>query len=120
MDRVPKLDDKLRDIKKPELEVLDALSIGLKDVLILCAGFEDRALAVLEQQTTSGNAGFTVLVMQYRPYIKENKYTEIKELCEKNAINMIESTYDRQNPAGICDKILSLLNGVNGKIYIDI
>ncbi len=120
MDRVPKLDDKLRDIKKPELEVLDALSIGLKDVLILCAGFEDRALAVLKQQTMSGNAGFTVLVMQYRPYIEENKYTEIKELCHKSALNLIELTYDRQNPAGICDKIISLLNGIEGKIYIDI
>jgi len=120
MDRVSRKDDILRDIKKPELKVLDAFAIGNEDALILCAGFEDRALAVLEQQTTSGNAGFTVLVMQYRPYIKENKYTEIKELCEKNAINMIESTYDRENPAGICDKMLSLLNGVNGKIYIDI
>ena len=120
MDRVPRLDDKLRDIKKPELEVLDALSIGHKDVLILCAGFEDRALAVLKQQTMSGNSGFTVLAMQYLPYIEENKHAEIKDLCEKNAINMMELTYDRQNPSWICDKIISLLNGVNGKIYIDI
>ncbi len=77
MDRVSRKDDILRDIKKLELEVLDSFVIGNEDALILCAGFEDRALAVLEQQTMSGNADFTVLVIQYRPYIEENKYTEI-------------------------------------------
>jgi len=120
MNRVLRIDDKLRDIKKPELKQLDSLFIEKKDALILCAGFEDRALAVLEQQTMSDNSGFTVLVMQYLPYIEENKYAEIKELCDKSALNLIELTYDRQNPAGICDKIISLLNGVKGKIYIDI
>lgn len=120
MGKILRRDDKLRNINKPELEVLDAYSIGHNDVLILCAGFEDRALAVLQQQTTYGNAHFTVLIMQYRPYIKENRYIEIKELCNKSALNLIELTYDRQNPAGICDKILSLLSSVDGKIYIDI
>lgn len=120
MDRIQRIDDKLRDIKKPELEVFNSISILHNDVLILCAGFEDRALAVLKQQTMSGNADFTVLVIQYRPYIEENKYTEIKELCYKSELNLLELTYDRQNPAGICDKIISLLNDVDGKIYIDI
>jgi hypothetical protein len=120
MDRVKRFDDKLREIKKPELEQLDSLFIEKKDALILCAGFEDRALSTLKQQIMSGNSGFAVFAFRYLPYVKENKFEEIKELCEKNAINMVELIYDRQNPAGSCDKIISLLNGVDGRIYIDI
>lgn len=120
MDRVKRVDDKLREIKKPELEQIDSLFIEKKDALILCAGFEDRALSTLKQQTISGNSGFTVFAFRYLPYVKENKSEEIKELCEKNAINMVELIYDRQNPAGVCNNLISLLTKIDGNIYIDI
>ena len=54
-------DEQLTKLAKPSVMNIDHFILGRNDLLIACAGFEDRALAVL-RDASSGGASFTVLL----------------------------------------------------------
>ena len=76
-------DEILSAITKPKLSALERLALESDDWLILCAGFEDRALAAIEGATASGTA-FNVLLVQYEPVMAENRISTIEELCSRS------------------------------------
>jgi len=120
MDKVIKNNGKLKLIPKPELVNFDSSEISEGDVLVICAGFEDRALSVLEHSVSSGCLFSSVLMFEYLPYLQQNKSDSIVELCRKNGIDLVRVTYDRGNPAGISIPFIEFIKGIPGKIFIDI
>jgi len=120
MDRVQRIDDKLRELEKPELRIMQKLSLKEEDALILSAGFEDRAIEVLKRAVAEGNQGSTAIVFTYLPLLKENKTEEVSKLYVDGGLNLIYIEYDRHNPVGIGTKLMDVLKNITGNIYMDI
>ncbi len=120
MDRVQRIDDKLRQLEKPLLCVMQKLSLSKEDVLIVSAGFEDRAIEVLRRVVSEGSQGSMVIVFTYLPTLKENKKEDIAKLCSDGGLHPIYIEYDRHSPSGIGDKLSDILSNIVGNIYMDI
>lgn len=120
MQKVLRIDRKLYQIDKPGLAASDNVSLNKEDLLILCAGFEDRVMTCLNLAMTSGKTGFSVVLIDYLPYVNENKTEEIKKKCNRGGITVHHITYDRQNPQGMGNKILGVLKPEKGGIFVDI
>jgi len=89
------------------------------DCLVVCAGFEDRALGALKNAAGAGT-GFSVLIIDYRPFLEENRLAEIRALCAAKHLRTVELTYDRQNPAGFGAVLGDKIGGVKGRIFLDV
>jgi hypothetical protein len=120
LQKVLRIDRKLYQIDKPGLAASDNVSLNKEDLLILCAGFEDRVMTCLNLAMTSGKTGFSVVLIDYLPYVNENKTEEIKKKCNRGGITVHHITYDRQNPQGMGNKILGVLKPEKGGIFVDI
>lgn len=120
MQKVLRIDRKLYQIDKPGLTATDNVSLNKEDLLILCAGFEDRVMTGLNLAMKSGKTGFSVVLIDYLPYVDENKTEEIKKKCNRGGITVHNITYDRQNPQGMGNKILGVLRPEKGRILVDI
>jgi hypothetical protein len=112
-------DEWLADLPKPSFETVTQYVMAPKDWLIVCAGFEDRALAVLENAVLMRRP-FNVLLIHYEPYFQENKSDMIRKIIENVGINVSEVTYNRQEPAGFGTTLLEKLSVCQGHIFVDI
>lgn len=112
-------DEKLADLIKPGLETVSQFVFDQKDWLIVCAGFEERAVGVL-QSAASSQIPFNVLMVRYDPFLKENKIDIIRDICQRSRINIVEITYNRQEPTGFGGKLLEQLDSCQGHIYVDV
>ncbi|HAO79923.1 MAG TPA: hypothetical protein DCQ92_13320 [Verrucomicrobia subdivision 3 bacterium] len=117
--RVLRLDEKLAALPKPLLQPVKAISLESSDCLILCAGFEDRVLGVLDS-TLLESASFKVIVIEYLPFVPQNRSAIIREKCVRHGISFSDVTYDRQNPTGFGEILLEQLAKCNGRIFIDV
>ena len=104
---------------KPSFERVTQYVMAPDDWLIVCAGFEDRALAVL-QNAISMQRPFNVLLVHYKPYFQENKSEMIRRIIQDSGINLSEVTYDRQEPAGFGGTVLEKLSVCQGRIVVDV
>ena len=118
--RISRIDEVLTDLTKPELDDADSLDISAADCLIVCAGFEDRALAFLRNSTSRPGHQFHVLVINYLPVISQNRAIEIDEICCRSQLHQIPVTYDRRDPAGFGDAFLDKLRSLGGRVYLDV
>lgn len=118
--KVLRIDRKLEKLQKPSLLPIDIPPINDGDTLILCAGFEDRAIKAFDLAIESGKIGFSLVIIEYLPEVRENKIDEIINKCEKYGISFCRLIYDRQNPSGVENKLLSILNPYSGRIFVDI
>src|SRR5205823_4022332 len=89
------------------------------DVLVLCAGFEERALSFLND-VVGQPSDFRVILINYLPYMNENRRVEIHDICRAASIPCSDVSYDRQNPSGFGDSLLDNVGSVRGRLYIDI
>jgi len=118
--KVLRIDRKLEILDKPSLLPTDFVPLNNDDTLILCAGFEDRAIKAFELALESGKTGFKLLIIEYLPLVRENKIDEIINKCEKYSIPYKRLVYDRQNPSGIGNKLLGILKPDGSRIFVDI
>lgn len=96
-----RVDEQLQRIVLPKLEVNAAPSLGSNDCLVLCSGFEDRALAVLESAIQNRKeSAFNVLRVDYLPRYEENQSEKISRLCSAANLVVKNVCYDRESPAG--------------------
>ncbi|MEW6682686.1 MAG: hypothetical protein AB1451_07150 [Nitrospirota bacterium] len=116
---VPTPDEKLAAQRKPALVAVDAVELHPQDWLVVCGGFEDRALAILENATSNGTP-FNVAVIVYEPFVPENKTADIRRICQDRGISVRELTYDRQDPAGFGNDLIEALAVCRGRIVVDI
>ena len=117
--RVARPDERLAALTKPLLQPTAQFRLQADDCLVVCAGFEDRALGVLRNALTAGTR-CAVLIIDYLPFIAENRLPEIRSLCETAKLRKTEVTYDRQNPAGFGVVLVERLAGVPGRIFLDV
>jgi len=106
MQKALRIDQKLSLLDIPSLEIIDDLAFKREDVVICCAGFEDRALSVLNSAISSGDKYFFLILISYLPFVQENRDEDIKKFCEDNNIKMHNIIYDRENPYSIGENIL--------------
>ncbi|HEY2292688.1 MAG TPA: hypothetical protein VGM86_18460 [Thermoanaerobaculia bacterium] len=111
--------EKLAALEWPELEVVERISLLPDDWLVVCAGFEDRARAVLENVVVSGGR-CRVLLILYRPFIDENKEHEYFKICHEAGIEPAKIIYNCQEPAGFGGHFLEELVSNQGRIFVDV
>jgi hypothetical protein len=117
--RVLRIDEKLAALPKPSLQPVERLSLESNDCLILCAGFEDRVLGVLDSALL-GSAPFKVVVVEYLPFVSQNRSPIIREKCVRYGLSFSDVTYDRQNPAGFGEALLERLANCDRRIIVDV
>jgi len=120
MSRVLRIDRKLYNLEKPLLVPSDTVPLNSGDTLILCGGFEDRSVTALNNAIKSGNNEFSIVLIEYLPYVAENKIDEIIRKCEERQISIYHVLYDRENPAGIGNKFLDILKPGANRIFVDV
>lgn len=119
MERILRMDERLAALVKPELEPFEQVSLARGDVLIVCAGFEERAVGILRRSVQNG-IGFRVLIIDYLPPYAENRLNEILRLCNDSKLEHDHLTYDRRNPAGFGEILVHKLGDAGQRIFLDI
>lgn len=121
MNKVLRVDEKLRRFNKPSMVPTEIPKMKSGDIVIMCAGFEDRSIELLERISKENVAKqIFLIVFKYLPYVKENKLEEIKKLCNTTGLKFEVLKYDRQNPIIDYKRINNLVDLYNGRIYLDI
>jgi hypothetical protein len=110
-------DEVLARLPQPLLEPLDEFRLGRDDWLILCAGFEDRALGVL-RNALHHQPVFNVMLIGYKPFVRENKNDTARGMCRDAHVSEID--YDRQNPQGFGSKVAHILSDCRGRVFLDV
>lgn len=112
-------DERLAALLKPDFEVVKQFEMAPEDLLVICAGFEDRALGVL-QNAASGQTPFNVLLIHYEPFFPQNKTDAIHDVCQRADIKLVEVTYNRKDPSGFGDTFLGRLTDCTGRVFVDV
>lgn len=112
-------DEWLANLEKPTFDKTMQVVMAPEDWLVICVGFEDRAVGVL-QNAVSGQTSFNVLLVRYEPFFEENRIDDIHSICQLGRINVVEVTYNREEPSGFGSTILEQLTSCRGRIYIDV
>lgn len=119
-------DELLRDIIWPDMEKIDVPDFRDCDHLLVCGGFEERAVSILRRICTSRSTGqksrtpsLAVVLIRYLPEHVDNRNSELRSICQNAGLQVNEVTYNRQNPTDIGEKLLGLVKG-DGRVYIDI
>jgi len=116
--RVTRLDEHLAAISPPQLEAVESASLASTDVLVVCAGFEDRATEVLKRAVAGGGRDFRVVCVEYLPRNDTNRSAEVRELCERAGARQETWVFDRENPAGAAEELLRRAGA--GQLQVDI
>jgi hypothetical protein len=112
-------DEWLAALAKPSVEIVTQFVLAPDDWLVICAGFEDRVLAVL-QNAVLVQRPFNVLLVRYEPGFQENKSDAILEITHRAGIKVTEVTYNRQEPAGFGNTLAEELSACRGRIFVDV
>jgi hypothetical protein len=104
----------------PEQQKIDSVNFKPGDVLLVCGGFEDRAMTILNKAAATKSNGLTVLNFEYLPSVESNHFQEISELCFNFGWKHIRIEYDRCNPSGVFEVVLKQLPHDLKRIYVDI
>jgi hypothetical protein len=117
--KIDRIDHILKQFNKPAINLLgNQIKADVNCVLIVCAGFEDRAKEILNRIKPKDR--MQVVVIDYLPIISENNPDYYYDKCVSNNWNIIKMTYDRRNPAGFGDILISKIGLDNKEIIIDI
>ena len=123
---VVRRDERLRHIIWPDIEKIDVPDFRDCDHLLVCAGFEERAVSILHRICTSRSTGqksripsLAVVLIRYLPEHGDNRNSELRSICQNAGLQVTEVTYNREDPTDIGEKLLGLVKG-DGRVYIDI
>ncbi len=117
--KVTRIDERLNALAYPSLVSVETPELNEGDVLLMCAGFEERAVEVLRRAVLGGRRGFAVICVDYLPAVSANQNAEVEHLCQAAgaALRMIQ--FDREQPAGAARAILDLVPGAS-RLTIDL
>lgn len=119
MERVFRIDERLAALAKPALQPSPAIMLGKNDCVVVCAGFEERAVAFI-REVSNRSTGFNVVVIEYSPPYHDNRLHEVLLYCERTRSLVRRLTYDRRNPAGF-GELLNETIGVDAeRVFIDV
>src|ERR1035441_8750950 len=119
MERILRIDERLAALIKPTIQSIDTIPIGSGDVLIVCAGFEERAVGIL-RSVTRNSSGFKVLIIEYLPPYADNQIDELLGICRESKLEYERLTYDRKKPAGFGEILVQRLGDMAQRVFLDI
>ena len=117
--RPMRTDERLRCVQWPILKRIESSMVPAGGCLLLCAGFEDRAVEAWRRICHSGNADFAVGLITYRPFYPQNRMSQFHEISRHTGVSITEISYDRQNPAGMGERIANFAHD-SDHIFIDV
>lgn len=115
-----RIDRELYSANWPVQQKIESIEFCNGDMLLVCGGFEDRAMAVLNLAANAKCAGLTVLDFEYLPSEDSNHFPQISKLCEDVGWKHIRIEYDRCNPAGIFETVANHFPTDLRRLYLDI
>lgn len=86
--------------------------------LVLCGGFEDRAIGALPS-FSEATGDLAVILVRYRPEYPENRDQGILEWAKNYKRDVRDCIYDRQAPAGGGEAVVDLLGNAK-HVYVDV
>jgi hypothetical protein len=104
-DRLLRADERLDNVQWPALQRIKTPHIGIDDCLLVCGGFEDRAIEALHRTWEAGYSGFALGLVTYRPIYPQNRTDELRNIGQDAHLQITEFVYDRENPAGIGEEL---------------
>ena len=117
---VLRTDEQLCLISWPSLQRNPNLHLNKDDVLILCAGFEERSTHFLRQTISLRKGDFKTIIIEYEPTYEENRLGEINQLVADDGLLSTHLVYNRCDPAGMGERIVNELINEDKNIYVDI
>ena len=93
-------DDHLRAFSWPALREVESPSIDKDSCLVVCAGFEDRAVHIIRRIQEAGISRPHVVMIAYLPYSEANRIEGLREFVARGGFRVTEITYNRQEPSG--------------------
>ena len=93
------------NVQWPDLQRIKAPRIGIDDCLLVCGGFEERAIKALHRTCAAGYSGFALGLITYRPIYPQNRTDELRQIGRDAHLQITEFVYDRENPAGIGEEL---------------
>lgn len=115
---VLRMDERLARVQWPGLEEVGLVDIERSECLLVCAGFEERAVEVARRACSDGS-GFGLAVVKYRPEYRENRLGELRALGRQAGCRIEEVVYDRESPAGIGRQLCQIAEQYAG-VTIDV
>ena len=103
--RLLRADEHLANVQWPDLQRITVPHIGSDDCLLVCGGFEDRAIAALRRICAAECSGFALALVSYRPVYPQNRTDELRQIGREAHLQITEFVYDRENPAGIGEEL---------------
>jgi hypothetical protein len=116
---VLKPNETLEKLVLPELNNVRNYKLFPDDWLIVCGGFEDRAIGVL-QNAVATQTPFRVLLIKYEPHLSVNRVDEIYTICTRAGLMVREVVYNTQSPSGFGDTATDLLSDCCGRVFLDV
>lgn len=117
---VQRPDERLAALAKPTPCEVRSLALAAADTIIVCAGFEDRALAALALGLKESEQ-FNILAVGYAPYLAKNHDEKIRAMVVGHPkVSISHFNYDRENPAGFGAALVEAIGQRKGRTYIDI
>ena len=114
-----RIDEALAQLEWPVLTSLQSICLEEADVLVLCAGFEARAVTAVRTIIAQATGRFSAVVIEYEPKYNDNRGPEITGMCRSGNVESVWFIYDRRAPGGLGDGIaLRVANA--SRVYIDI
>lgn len=117
---IRRIDRNLLSANWPDQKKIDQLKFQAGDVLLLCGGFEDRAMTALNMAASMQCNGLTVLDFEYAPAVDSNHFPKISQICEDAGWKHIRIEYDRCDPSGIFERVVNHFPPDLSRLYIDI
>ena len=112
-------DERLSKISWPSLQKIKVPTVGEGDCLLVCAGFEERAVGTLDRICKAGRDGFSVGLVSYLPLQPKNRIEQLRKISRGADLQVTEFVYDRENPAGMGEKLKDFAQVLN-RVFIDI
>ena len=112
-------DRRLQKHRWPELHSVETPDIRPDDGLVVCAGFEERAVEVARLVSSAKLRPRVVLLVRYLPQNDENRLEKMRTIFRTLGANVIEMVYDRERPMGGGERIQAQLDGCR-RVFVDI
>ena len=112
-------DEKLSKVDWPDLKKIEFPSIGTGDCVLVCAGFEDRAIETLRRTCEAGKTGFALGIVNYLPPYPQNKIKKLREIGKNADLRVDDFVYDRANPTGMGEELQCFTQQFD-RVFIDI
>ena len=112
-------DELLAEIVWPALTRVDDIGIGDKDCVVVCAGFEDRAVGTVRRICSKGSGGFVLYMVTYLPEQVQNRVGEMQEIADSSGIETVEISYDRREPLDVTATMKRIAHA-HSRVFVDV